>query len=239
MVKPFSLLTDYDIDLFRSGKHFRLYEKMGSHLVEHQGQKGVYFAVWAPNAKSVSVTGNFNNWNPESHQLKPRWDSSGIWEGFIAGLEKGTVYKYHIKTKHGIALDKGDPFSFRWETPPQTASVVWSFDHDWKDEKWLKTRREGVGKPKPWSVYEVHPGSWKKIEKDGNRSLSYRELADDLVPYVKEMGFTHVELMPVMEHPYFPSWGYQVTGFFAPTSRSGDPEDLMYLIDKFHACVGP
>ena len=122
MVKPFSLLTDYDIDLFRSGKHFRLYEKMGSHLVEHQGQKGVYFAVWAPNAKSVSVTGNFNNWNPESHQLKPRWDSSGIWEGFIAGLEKGTVYKYHIKTKHGIALDKGDPFSFRWETPPQTAS---------------------------------------------------------------------------------------------------------------------
>jgi len=234
MVKPFSLLTDFDIALFKSGKHFRLYEKMGSHLVELDGQKGVAFSVWAPNAKSVSVTGDFNRWNPDSHPLKPRWDSSGIWEGFIPGLGKGTVYKYHIETQLGVALDKGDPYALLWETPPQTASVVWEFDHVWKDQKWLKNRRELAGKPQPWSVYEVHPGSWKKIAKDGNRSLSYRELAEDLVPYVKEMGFTHVELMPIMEHPYFPSWGYQITGFFAPTSRSGKPEDMMYLIEKFH-----
>ncbi len=234
MVKPFSLLTEYDISLFRSGKHFRLYEKMGSHLVEHEGQKGVCFAVWAPNAKRVSVTGDFNHWNTGTHMLKPRWDSSGIWEGFIPGLGKGTVYKYHIETQQGVSLDKGDPYALRWEIPPQTASVVWSFDHPWRDEKWLKNRRDNAGKPQPWSVYEVHPGSWKKVEQDGNRSLSYRELAEDLVPYVMEMGFTHIELMPVMEHPYFPSWGYQITGFFAPTSRSGTPEDLMYLIDKFH-----
>lgn len=234
MVKPYSLLTEYDIALFQSGKHFRLYEKMGSHLVEHEGKKGVCFSVWAPNAKSVSVTGDFNGWNPNSHQLKPRWDSSGIWEGFIPGLGKGTVYKYHIETQLGVSLDKGDPYAFLWETPPQTASVVWEFDHDWKDAAWMKARRERAGKPQPWSVYEVHPGSWKKIAADGNRSLSYRELAEELVPYVKEMGFTHVELMPVMEHPYFPSWGYQITGYFAPTSRSGQPEDLMYLIEKFH-----
>ena len=234
MVKPFALLTDFDIALFQSGKHFRLYEKMGSHLVELDGQKGVCFSVWAPNAKSVSVTGDFNKWNPDSHALKPRWDSSGIWEGFIPGIGKGTVYKYHIETPDGTALDKGDPYALRWETPPKTASVVWDIKHQWKDEKWMKARDERAGKPQPWSVYEVHPGSWKKIAKDGNRSLSYRELAEDLVPYVKEMGFTHVELMPVMEHPYFPSWGYQITGYFAPTSRSGEPEDLMYLIEKFH-----
>lgn len=234
MVKPFSLLTEFDIALFHSGKHFRLYEKMGSHIVELDGQKGVAFSVWAPNAKSVYVTGDFNKWKPDTHPLKPRWDSSGIWEGFIPGLGKGTVYKYHIETQLGVTLDKGDPYALLWEVPPQTASVVWEFDHHWKDEKWLKTRRGRAGKPQPWSVYEVHPGSWKKIAKDGNRSLTYRELADDLVPYVKEMGFTHVELMPVMEHPYFPSWGYQITGFFAPTSRSGNPEDLMFLIEKFH-----
>lgn len=234
MVKPFSLLTDYDISLFQSGKHFRLYEKMGSHLVEHDGEKGVCFSVWAPNAKQVSVIGNFNQWNPESHVLLPRWDSSGVWEGFIPGLVRGDVYKYHIETYMGVALDKGDPYALLWETPPKTASVIWEFDYKWKDDKWMKARKAHAGKPQPYSVYEVHPGSWKKIAQDGNRSLSYRELADDLVPYVKEMGFTHIELMPVMEHPYFPSWGYQVTGYFAPTSRSGNPEDLMYLMDKFH-----
>jgi 1,4-alpha-glucan branching enzyme len=234
MVKPFSLLTEFDVALFASGKHFRLYEKMGSHLVTCEGQKGVCFSVWAPNAKSVSVTGDFNHWNPDSHPLKPRWDSSGIWEGFIPDLGKGTVYKYHIETQLGVALDKGDPFALLWETPPKTASVVWDTDYGWNDNKWMQTRREKAGKPQPWSVYEVHPGSWKKIAKDGNRSLSFRELADDLVPYVQEMGFTHIELMPIMEHPYFPSWGYQITGYFAPTSRSGKPEDLMYLIEKFH-----
>ncbi len=234
MVKPFSLLTDFDIALFQSGKHFRLYEKMGSHIVSVEGEKGVCFSVWAPNAKRVSLTGDFNNWNPESHVLLPRWDSSGVWEGFIPGLGKGTVYKYHIETHAGIALDKGDPYALSWEIPPKTASVVWEFDYKWKDNSWISGRTANKDAPKPYSVYEIHPGSWKKIGHDGNRSLSFRELADDLVPYVKDMGFTHVELMPVMEHPYFPSWGYQITGYFAPTSRAGSPEDLMHLIDRFH-----
>jgi len=234
MVKPYSKLTDFDISLFQGGKHFDLHHKFGSHVVEHEGARGVCFSVWAPNAKRVSVTGNFNAWNPDAHILLPRWDKSGIWEGFIPGLEKGTVYKYHIKTYDGFGLDKGDPFAKLWETPPNTASVVWDFDYSWKDEHWLNSRRDKTGKPQPWSVYEVHPGSWKKIAKDGNRSLNYRELADELVPYVKKMGFTHVELMPVTEHPYFPSWGYQVTGYFAPTSRSGKPEDFMHLVDAFH-----
>ena len=233
-VKPYSLLTDYDISLYQGGKHFLLHHKMGSQIAELDGEQGVCFSVWAPNAKRVSVTGDFNGWDPDAHVLLPRWDKSGIWEGFIPRIGKGTVYKYHIKTLDGFGVDKGDPFALLWETPPQTASVVWSFDYKWNDDKWLKIRKDRTLKPQPWSVYEVHPGSWKKIPKDGNRSLNYREMAEELVPYVKEMGFTHIEFMPVMEHPYFPSWGYQITGFFAPTSRSGKPEDLMYLIDKCH-----
>ncbi|MCC7246589.1 MAG: 1,4-alpha-glucan branching enzyme, partial [Saprospiraceae bacterium] len=205
MVKPYTLLTDFDISLLQAGKHFRLYEKMGSHIVTHEGETGVCFAVWAPHAERVSVTGDFNNWNPDAHILKPRWDSSGIWEGFIPGIGKGTVYKYHIKTKTGIALDKGDPYAILWETPPRTASVVWEFDYQWKDNNWMKQRRTKAGDSQPWSVYEVHPGSWKKLATDGNRSLNYRELAHELVQYCVDMGFTHLELMPVMEHPYFPS----------------------------------
>ncbi len=233
-VKPFSFLTDYDIALFQSGKHFQLHHKMGSHVIEVDGEWGVCFSVWAPNAVRVSVTGDFNGWNNDAHILNPRWDSSGIWEGFIPGIGKGTVYKYRIDTKMGVPLDKGDPFARLWETPPRTASVVWEFDHTWKDEKWLAERRERAFKPQPWSVYEVHLGSWRKKAEDGNRSLNYRELADELVQYVQDMGFTHVEFMPVTEHPYFPSWGYQVTGFFAPTSRFGPPEDFMYLIEACH-----
>ncbi len=233
-VQAFSKLTDFDISLLQSGKHYRLYEKMGSHVVEHNGARGVCFSVWAPHAKSVSVVGDFNRWNTKSHLLLPRWDKSGIWEGFIPDLGHGTVYKYHIVSNTGMELDKGDPYARRWETPPRTASVVWEFDYAWQDEKWLAQRREKAGKPRPWSVYEVHLGSWKKLAEEGNRSLNYRELATELVQYVKDMGFTHAELMPVMEHPYFPSWGYQVTGYFAPTSRFGNPEDLMFLIDAFH-----
>ncbi|MEO6759812.1 MAG: 1,4-alpha-glucan branching protein GlgB, partial [Saprospiraceae bacterium] len=234
-VKPFSLLTDFDISLFQAGKHFQLHHKMGSHLVELDGETGVCFSVWAPNAKKVSVTGDFNNWNPAAHPLHPRWDSSGIWEGFIPGINKGASYKYRIETPAGVHLDKGDPFALRWETPPRTASIVWDTTYQWKDQKWITARQAGSGQPKPWSVYEVHIGSWKKLLEDGNRSLNFRELADELVPYVRDMGFTHVELMPVMEHPFFPSWGYQVTGYFAPTGRFGSPEDLMYLVDAFHA----
>ncbi len=233
-VKPFSLLTDFDIALFQSGKHFRMYQKLGSHVVEVDGVAGVYFAVWAPHARRVSVTGNFNAWNAESHILLPRWDKSGIWEGFIPTLEKGTLYKYHITMHNGRGLDKGDPYALRWETPPSTASIVWAPEYHWSDASWLEKRLDQAGQPKPWSVYEIHPGSWKKRAEDGNRSLSFRELADELVPYVKDMGFSHVEFMPVMEHPYFPSWGYQITGFYAPTARSGTPEDLMFLIDAFH-----
>lgn len=233
-VKPFTLLTDYDISLIQSGKHFRLYEKMGSHPVEVDGEKGVYFAVWAPHAQTVSVTGDFNHWKNKAHVLLPRWDHSGIWEGFIPGLGVGTVYKYHILTSDGLGLDKGDPYARRWETPPKTASIVCVPEYKWKDDKWLKSRKALAGKPKPWSVYEVHLGSWKKLPEDANRSFNYVELAEELVDYVKTMGFTHVEFMPVMEHPYFPSWGYQVTGFFAPSGRFGSPEDLMMLIDAFH-----
>ncbi|MEZ4941705.1 MAG: 1,4-alpha-glucan branching protein GlgB [Saprospiraceae bacterium] len=234
-VKPHSLLTEFDISLFQAGKHFRMYQKLGSHLVEADGEKGVHFAVWAPHAKRVSVTGNFNNWNPDSHVLLPRWDKSGIWEGFIPQLEKGTLYKYHITMPNGRGLDKGDPYALRWETPPGTACIVWDMDdYTWADKPWLDKRLKQAGKPQPWSVYEVHPGSWKKIPDDGNRSLNFRELAAELVPYVQDMGFTHVELMPVMEHPYFPSWGYQITGFFAPSGRFGTPEDLMFFIDTCH-----
>ena len=235
MVQPFTLFTDFDIALYQSGKHFRLYEKMGSHVKEHNGRSGVYFAVWAPNAQRVSVTGDFNGWNPDAHVLLPRWDKSGIWEGFIPGIGHGTVYKYHITMHNGAGLDKGDPFAQKWEVPPRTASVVWDKEYKWEDKDWISRRQALAGKAQPWSVYEVHLGSWKKIAEEGNRSLNYRELADDLVNYVSDMGFTHVEFMPVMEHPYFPSWGYQITGFFSPTSRFGEPEDLKFLIDKFHA----
>lgn len=234
VVTPFSLFTEFDISLFQSGKHYRLYEKLGSHLVEYEGQRGVYFAVWAPRARRVSVIGHFNGWHPEAHVLLPRWDKSGIWEGFIPGLEKGAVYKYHILTPQGKALDKGDPFALRWEVPPRTASVVWELDYHWNDAHWMEQRRQRAGQPQPWSVYEVHLGSWKKLPQEGNRSLNYRELAEELVAYVGEMGFTHVELMPVMEHPYFPSWGYQITGYFAPSSRFGAPEDFMYFVDACH-----
>ncbi len=233
-VLPFSRFTDFDIALFGSGKHFRLYEKMGSHLMEAEGQKGIYFAVWAPTAQAVSVIGQFNGWNPTSHPLSVRWDGSGIWEGFIPGLGQWDVYKYHVTAYNGLTLQKGDPFARHWETRPATASKIFASSYQWKDSRWLKQRKKRVGQPQPFSLYEVHLGSWKRRIAEDNRSLTYRELADELVTYVADMGFTHVELMPVMEHPYDPSWGYQVTGYFAPTSRFGSPDDFKYLVDCFH-----
>ncbi|TDI71399.1 MAG: 1,4-alpha-glucan branching protein GlgB [Bacteroidetes bacterium] len=233
-VKSHSLFTDFDIDLFRSGKHYRLYHKLGSHLLQVDGKKGTYFAVWAPNASKVGVMGSFNDWKAEHYQLQPRWDESGIWEGFIPGVRKGDTYKYEIMSRTGGArLEKGDPFALFWEVPPKTASVVWDLDYKWKDKKWLKERSKKNNLKSPMAVYEVHLGSWKRHEDTGH-SLSYLDLAKELVSYVQEMGFTHVELMPVMEHPFFGSWGYQITGYFAPSARFGTPQEFMHLVDSFH-----
>ena len=229
-----SLFTDFDIDLFKAGKHFRLYEKLGAHLLTLDGIKGVYFAVWAPTAHSVSVVGDFNYWTQGEHNLEVRWDESGIWEGFIPHLTKGTTYKYKIQSNNdGIVTEKSDPFAFYCENPPNTASVVWDLEYKWKDTKWMNSRENHNGLDRPYSVYEVHLGSWKR-HSDDNRFFTYQEFAEDLVAYVKEMGFTHVEFMPIMEYPYDPSWGYQLVGYFAPTSRFGNPQDFMHLVDSFH-----
>lgn len=229
-----SLFTDFDIDLFKAGKHFRLYEKLGAHLLTLDCIKGVYFAVWAPTAHSVSVVGDFNYWTQGEHILEVRWDESGIWEGFIPHLTKGTTYKYKIQSNiEGIVTEKADPFAFYCENPPNTASVVWDLEYKWKDTKWMNSRENHNGLDKPYSVYEVHLGSWKR-HSDDNRFFTYQEFAEDLVAYVKEMGFTHVEFMPIMEYPYDPSWGYQLVGYFAPTSRFGNPQDFMHLVDSFH-----
>ena len=234
-VEVFSLFTDFDISLFRSGKHFRLYEKFGSQTVFLDGRQGVYFAVWAPNAKKISVIGNFNGWNPYSHELYVRWDESGIWEGVIFNLGIGEVYKYRIETYSGEILEKADPFSLTMEIPPKTASVVSTTWHQWQDDKWMRDRHERNRLDRPMSVYELHIGSWiRDPYNPDDRLLSYREIAEKLVPYVKSLGFTHVEFMPIMEHPYYPSWGYQITGYFAASSRYGTPQELMYLIEQLH-----
>ena len=233
-VVPHSLFTDHDIYLFREGKHYRLYDKFGSHSVEVNGKRGVYFAVWAPFAKEVSVIGNFNNWHSETHKLFPRWDESGIWEGFIPGLNWGNLYKYAIRSNTGVLLEKGDPFALSWEQNVQASSIISTTWYEWNDKKWMANRWKKNNLEAPVSVYEMHLGSWMRGVDDPNRFFSYREIADRLVPYLKEMNFTHVEFMPVMEYPYDPSWGYQVTGFFAATSRFGSPQDLMFLIDELH-----
>lgn len=234
-MKSFSLFTDFDINLFKAGKYFRAYEKLGSHIAKNDdGTEGVVFAVWAPNARQVSVIGNFNYWSKTSHIANPRWDGSGIWEVFIPGAKKGDTYKYCIWSHDGRLLEKTDPYAFMWETPPQTASIVWDLDYEWQDDEWREKQLEKIGKPQPMTVYEVHAGSWKRKGFEGNRSLTYREMAEDLVPYVAEMGFTHIEFMPIMEHPYEPSWGYQTLGYFAPSSRFGTPQDFMFLVEAFH-----
>jgi 1,4-alpha-glucan branching enzyme len=230
-----SLLTDHDIYLFKEGNHFRLYEKLGSHIMTSGGVEGTLFAVWAPNAAKVSVIGDFNGWDKNAHALHVRHDGSGIWEGFIPGIGHGTLYKYHVRSRfHHHAGEKGDPFAFSWETPPRTASLVWDMSYDWNDAGWMKDRHAHNALSAPFSVYEMHPGSWRRVPEENNRSLTYREMADYLPEYLKDTGFTHGEFMPVMEHPFYGSWGYQVTGFFAPTSRYGTPQDFMYLIDRLH-----
>ena len=224
-----SLLTADDLHLFNEGTHTRLYEKLGAHPV----RDGVHFAVWAPDAAGVSVIGDFNEWDPARHPLAPR-DGSGIWEGVVADAARGTRYKYRIRSRRGGEMEKADPFGWRHELPPRTASIVTDLDYAWGDAAWMKARagRDALGAP--MSVYEMHLGSWRRVPEDGNRWLTYREIAAPLADYVRGMGFTHVELLPVMEHPFYGSWGYQTTGYFAPTSRYGSPQDFMYLIDHLH-----
>jgi 1,4-alpha-glucan branching enzyme len=229
-----SLLTAEDFYLFNEGSHFRIYEKMGAHLVESNGTTGTVFSVWAPNATRVSVIGNFNGWNPQSHQLQAR-GSSGIWEGFIPGVGKGTLYKFHLdSTKHQHETEKTDPVGLFAEQPPRTASVVWDLDYTWNDAAFLEKRAGLNSLHAPMSIYEVHLGSWMRVPEEHNRSLTYREIAPRLAEYVNQLGFTHVELLPIMEHPFYGSWGYQTTGYFAPTARYGTPQDFMYLVDYLH-----
>jgi 1,4-alpha-glucan branching enzyme len=230
-----SPITNHDVYLFRQGNHFRLYEKFGAHTGTRDGVRGTFFAVWAPNAARVSVTGDFNGWKPGSHPLKVREDESGIWEGFVPGVERGTCYKYHVVSNHnGYTVDKADPFAFFSEVPPRTASRVWDLQYRWEDDEWMKGRGARAALDAPIAIYEVHLGSWRRGLEGRRDPLSYRDAARQLAEYAREMGFTHVELMPVMEHPFYGSWGYQITGYFAATSRYGEPEDLMFLIDTLH-----
>jgi 1,4-alpha-glucan branching enzyme len=223
--------------LFRQGMHCRLYDKLGAHPARRNKQDGIEFRVWAPNASRVSVIGGFNDWSAAASQsMTARDDGSGIWETFIEGVAHGTAYKFHIEsavTDH--AVDKADPYARAAERPPGTASLVWNAPYRWQDEEWMRRRRAANALSAPISIYEVHLGSWRRRPEQGNRSLTYRELAEVLPAYARDLGFTHVELLPVMEHPFYGSWGYQCTGFFAPTSRYGTPEDLKALIDALHA----
>jgi 1,4-alpha-glucan branching enzyme len=232
------LLTDHDIYHFREGTYFRAYETLGAHVGVSgaaQGVAGTRFAVWAPNASSVSVIGDFNGWNRAAHPLTPRADSSGIWEAVIQAAPLGSLYKYHVASQQlGFATDKSDPYAFRTEVPPRTASVVWNLDYAWHDGAWMAQRATHNALPAPWSIYELHLGSWRRMPEEHNRSLNYRELAHAVADYVTELGFTHVELLPVMEHPFYGSWGYQVTGYFAPSARYGTPQDFMYFVDYLH-----
>ena len=235
VVHGVSLLTEHDIYLFRQGTHSRLYEKLGAHLRTVNGVAGTQLAVWAPNAETISVIGDFNGWSPGRHALQIRADGSGIWEGFIPGIAAGMHYKYHLRSRqHGHRVDKADPFAFYSECPPRTASVVTDLEFEWNDDAWMRNRAQANGLDRPMSIYELHLGSWRRVSEDQQRSLGYREAAHQLASYLKEMGFTHVELMPVTEHPFYGSWGYQTTGYFAPTARYGNPQDFMYLVQHLH-----
>ena len=225
------MLTEHDIYLFREGTHARLHDHLGCHPSD--ADAGAHFAVWAPNARSVSVIGDWNGWDGNADPLHPRWDGSGIWEGFVGAAQRGQAYKYRIVPASGAPVpDKSDPFAFFCEEPPRTASRVWQLDYRWGDDAWMAARSARNALDAPISIYEVHAGSWRRRGDGG--FLSYRELAEALVPWVREMGFTHVELLPVTEHPFYGSWGYQTTGYFAPTARYGTPQDFMYLVDHLH-----
>jgi len=228
------LISDHDLYLFNEGTHFRLHDKLGAHLWSVDGVHGTHFAVWAPNAERVAVMGDFNEWSVTRHLLRPR-SSSGIWEGFIPGVAQGACYKYHVASRYqGYRADKTDPVAFRCEVSPRTGSIVWPLDYEWHDQQWMSERQPRNALDAPIATYELHLGSWRRVPEDHNRSLSYREAAPQLAAYLHDMGFTHVELMPIMEHPFYGSWGYQITGYFAATSRYGTPQDLMYLIDTLH-----
>jgi 1,4-alpha-glucan branching enzyme len=229
-----SLLTEQDLYLFNEGTHARLYEKLGAHQRTVEERAGVNFSVWAPDARSVHVTGSFNGWNNTSHPMHTR-GSSGIWETFVPDVRQGDVYKFHVASRyHNYRVDKADPFAFHTETPPHTASIVWPLDYVWNDAGWLEAREGRQSLNAPMAIYEVHLGSWRRMPQDGDRWLSYREMAPLLGDYVEQMGFTHIEVLPITEHPFYGSWGYQTTGYFAPTSRYGTPQDLMFLIDHLH-----
>ncbi len=231
----YSLFTEEDIRNFQSGTNYRAYDLFGAHRLTVLDTEGYYFSVWAPNATAISVIGNFNDWKPDQHPLFVRLDRSGIWEGFIPGIPTGESYKYHIKGFNGGELDKGDPYSYFWEMRPKTASITWELDYFWQDGDWMASRKANNSLDAPWSIYEVHLASWMRPDPaNEERYNTYDQIRELLVPYVKQMGFTHVELMPVMEHPFDGSWGYQGTGYYAATSRFGDPQGFMALVEAFH-----
>jgi len=228
------VLSDYDLHLFGEGTHYRAWERFGARRMTIEGASGVHFAVWAPNAQRVSVIGDFNRWDGRAHVMR-RLIPSGVWEIFIPDLPDGACYKYEVRTPAGHLLQKADPYAYRFEVPPRSASMIWTGGYAWRDGDWIRDRASaGAWRERPMSIYEVHPGSWRRVPEEGSRFLTYRELADALVPYLREMGYTHVELMPIMEHPFGGSWGYQVIGFFAPTSRFGTPDDFRYFVDECH-----
>ncbi len=230
-----SLFSKDDIYYFKEGTHYKLFDKLGSHIVEFNKKRGVYFALWAPNARFVSLISDFNSWNKNSHPLKLRDDESGIWECFIEEVTQGNNYKYHIESNiDNRIFQKSDPYSFFWEKPPKSSSITWKLNYSWSDDDWMKNRHSKNSYNSPISIYELHLGSWRRNPNENNRVLTYRELAEELIPYIKESGFTHIELLPITEHPFDGSWGYQCIGYFAPTSRFGTPEDFMYLIDCLH-----
>src|SRR3954470_21302230 len=226
-------LTGHDQYLFREGTHSRLYEKLGAHFLEAGGNSETYFAVWAPNAKSVSVVGDWNGWDPRANAMQG--SDSGIWHTRVAKAKPGCVYKFHIVSRNaGYKVDKADPYAFRAEEPPRTGSMVWDLAYEWKDAAWMAERKQRNALDAPWSVYEMHLGSWRRSPDNPTGVLSYRDLAPQLAEYCQKMRFTHVELLPIMEHPFYGSWGYQTTGYFAPSTRYGTPQDFMFFVDTLH-----